>query len=104
MNSVDSLSPLGLTSAHIFCEVITIGDSIEALEAVSHGNRSCGFVTLVACPAAQTSNGPRGPGQAVGRMTVLLFRRAPFQFLFQRVQHSDLLWIEHAACWRSIVV
>src|SRR3984893_5819813 len=84
---VCTLSHKGLTWAHIFCEVIAINDGVEAIEPVSHGNGPSRFVAILSGPAAETGDGPAGPGQAVGRMRVLLLGRAPLQFRLQRMQN-----------------
>src|ERR1700722_12859912 len=91
-----ALSPCGLTWAHIFRELIAIDDAVEALKPVSYGNGPRGFVAFVTCPATEAGDGPAGPGQAVGRMGVLLLAGSPLQLLLQRAHDRDLLGIEHA--------
>src|SRR5258708_37510913 len=88
---------MGLTWAHIFCEVLAMNDAVEAIEPVSDGNGPSRFVAVVTGPAAETGNGPTGPGHTVGRMRVLLLGRAPLQFLLHRMQDFDLPGVEHAA-------
>src|SRR6202035_3487679 len=85
------------TWAHIFCEGIAIDDAVEALKAVSHGDRPRGFVTVVAGPAAEPGDGPPGPGQGIGRMRILLLGSAPLQLLLEGVQDLNLGSVEDVA-------
>src|SRR5215472_5992593 len=93
-----ALSPLGLGWAHIFSEHVAVDDAVEAIESVSHGDRSVRFVAAVTGPAAQACDAPACPGQAVGRMRVLLLDGAPLQLGLQCTQDVNLLGAEHAAC------
>src|SRR5271155_510522 len=77
------LSPCGLGWAHIFGQSVTVEDGAEALESVAHGDGSMGFVAGVAGPAAETSDGPGGPCEAMGRMGVLLFLCAALKLRLQ---------------------
>src|SRR5215472_14168725 len=88
----------GLGWAHIFSEHVAVDDAVEAIESVSHGDRSVRFVAAVTGPAAQACDAPACPGQAVGRMRVLLLDGAPLQLGLQCTQDVNLLGAEHAAC------
>src|SRR5215472_15877903 len=90
--------PARLGWAHIFSEHVAVDDAVEAIESVSHGDRSVRFVAAVTGPAAQACDAPACPGQAVGRMRVLLLDGAPLQLGLQCTQDVNLLGAEHAAC------
>src|SRR6266700_3455903 len=97
-------SPIGLTWAHIFGQRISIDDTIEALEPVSHGDGAGGFIAAVTGPATEPRNGPGGPFEAVRRMGILLFWGSPLQLLLQGTQNLDLSFVEHAAGGRPLAI
>src|SRR5271170_1392248 len=54
-------------------------------------------LSTVPGPPAETGDGPGGPGEAVGRVGVLLFERATLQSLKQGVQDLDLGVVDDTA-------
>ena len=65
-------------------------DGVEAAQASNEGDRARRALLGVACPAAEAGDAPGGPGEALPRMRVPLFRGLAFELVDQRLDDGDL--------------